>query len=35
MRQEDGFNICLETQDKKALPLDLDCFKCLSLLKPA
>jgi hypothetical protein len=35
MRQEEGFNIYLDTEDKRALPLDLDCPKCLSELKLA
>jgi hypothetical protein len=35
MRQEEGFNICLDTKNKRALPLDLDFPKCLSELKLA
>jgi hypothetical protein len=33
MHQEEGFNIFLDTRNKKALPLDLDCPKRLSVLK--
>jgi hypothetical protein len=35
MHQEDGFNICLDTINKRALPLDLDYPKRLSVLKLA
>jgi hypothetical protein len=35
MRQEEGFNICLDKRDKKVLPLDLDCPKRLTVLKLA
>jgi hypothetical protein len=34
MCQEEGLNICLDTRNKRALPLDLDCLKHLSVLKP-
>jgi hypothetical protein len=35
MHQEEGFNICLDTRNKRALPLDLDYPKGLNVLKPA
>jgi hypothetical protein len=35
MCQEEGFNIYLNTKNKKAFPLDLDCLKHLSVLKLA
>jgi hypothetical protein len=34
MCQEERFNICLDTKTKRALPLDLDFPKHLSVLKP-
>jgi len=34
MCQEEGFNICFNTKNKRALPFDLDCPKCLTILKP-
>jgi hypothetical protein len=33
--QEEGFNISLDTINKRALPLDLDSPKCLNVLKLA
>jgi hypothetical protein len=33
MLQEEGFNIYLDTKNKRALPLDLNCPKRLSVLK--
>jgi hypothetical protein len=35
MGQEEGFNICLDTENKRAFPLDLDYFKRLSVLELA
>jgi hypothetical protein len=34
MRQEEGFNIFFDTKSKRALPLDLEYSKRLSVLKP-
>jgi hypothetical protein len=34
MCQEEGFNIFLDTKNKRALPLDLNYPKHLSVLKP-
>jgi hypothetical protein len=35
MSQEEEFNIFLDTWDKRALPMNLDFLKSLSVLKPA
>jgi hypothetical protein len=35
MHQEEEFNNYLHTKNKRALPLDLDYPKCLSVLKLA
>jgi hypothetical protein len=34
MCQEEGFNIWLDTRNERALPLDVDYPKRLSVLKP-
>jgi len=35
MRKEEGFNICLDTKNKRAFPLDLNYLKHISVLKLA
>jgi hypothetical protein len=35
MCQKEGFNICLDTKNKKSFPLDLDYRKRLNVLKLA